>query len=203
MEVRIAEDGEILVKGPNVMKGYYKNEEATKAVFYDRWFRTGDIGYIDKNGFLYITDRKKDFIKTSGGKYIAPQLIEQRLARSRYIEQAIVVGDKRKFASALLFPGWEALRAFAEGRNITYNNDEELLQHPDVRKIFDSVVEEVNKTLAQWETIKKYEIIPGILTVDDDQLTPTLKVRRRHIEQRYSDLIDEFYKEEYEEPVKG
>ncbi len=203
VEVKIAEDGEILVKGPNVMKGYYKNEEATKEVFYDKWFKTGDIGYIDKDGFLFITDRKKDFIKTSGGKYIAPQLIEQQLARSRYIEQAVIVGDKRKFASALIFPGWEALRAFAEGRNIQYNNDEELINHPEVRKIYDSVVEEVNKTLAQWETIKKYEVIPGILTVDDDQLTPTLKVRRRHIENRYNDLIEEFYKEEYEEPVKG
>ncbi len=202
VEVKIAEDGEILVRGPNVMKGYYKNEKATKEVFYDGWFRTGDIGYIDKDGFLYITDRKKDFIKTSGGKYIAPQLIEQRLARSKYIEQAIVVGDKRKFASALLFPNWEALRAFAEGRHIKYSTDEELLTHPDVRKIYDDVINGVNKTLAQWETIKKYEIIPGILTIDNDQLTPTLKVRRRNIEQRYSDLIEEFYKKEYVEPVK-
>lgn len=202
VQVSIAEDGEILVKGPNVMKGYYKNEEATKEVFYDGWFKTGDIGYIDKDGFLYITDRKKDFIKTSGGKYIAPQLIEQRLARSKYVEQAVVVGDKRKFASALLFPSWEALRAFADGRNINYNTDEELLKHPDVRNIYDGVMEEVNKTLAQWETIKKYEIIPGILTVDNDQLTPTLKVRRRNIEQRYGGLIDEFYKDERVEPIK-
>ncbi len=202
VEVKIAEDGEILVKGPNVMKGYYKNEEATKEVFYDGWFKTGDIGYIDRDGFLYITDRKKDFIKTSGGKYIAPQLIEQRLARSKYVEQAVVLGDKRKFASALLFPSWEALRAFADGRNINYNTDEELLKHPDVRNIYDGVMEEVNNTLAQWETIKKYEIIPGILTVDNDQLTPTLKVRRRNIEQRYNDLIEEFYKEEHVEPIR-
>ncbi len=202
VEVKIADDGEILVRGPNIMKGYYKNEEATKEVFYDGWFRTGDIGYIDKDGFLYITDRKKDFIKTSGGKYIAPQLIEQRLARNKYVEQAVVVGDKRKFASALLFPGWEALRAFAEGRNITYTSDEELLRNPEVRRLYDSVIDEVNKTLAQWETIKKYEVIPGILTVDNDQLTPTLKVRRRNIEQRYNDLIDEFYKEEHVEPIK-
>lgn len=202
VEVKIVEDGEILVKGPNVMKGYYKNEEATKEVFYDGWFKTGDIGYIDRDGFLYITDRKKDFIKTSGGKYIAPQLIEQRLARSKYVEQAVVLGDKRKFASALLFPSWEALRAFADGRNINYNTDEELLKHPDVRNIYDGVMEEVNNTLAQWETIKKYEIIPGILTVDNDQLTPTLKVRRRNIEQRYNDLIEEFYKEEHVEPIR-
>ncbi len=202
VEVKIAEDGEILVKGLNVMKGYYKNEEATKEVFYDGWFKTGDIGYIDRDGFLYITDRKKDFIKTSGGKYIAPQLIEQRLARSKYVEQAVVLGDKRKFASALLFPSWEALRAFADGRNINYNTDEELLKHPDVRNIYDGVMEEVNNTLAQWETIKKYEIIPGILTVDNDQLTPTLKVRRRNIEQRYNDLIEEFYKEEHVEPIR-
>lgn len=202
VEVKIAEDGEILVKGPNVMKGYYKNEEATKEVFYDGWFKTGDIGYIDKDGFLFITDRKKDFIKTSGGKYIAPQLIEQQLARSRYIEQAVVVGDKRKFASALLFPAWESIRSFAEGRNISYKTDEELLEHPEIRKLFDSAVEEVNKTLAQWETIKKYEVIPGVLTIDDDQLTPTLKVRRRHIEHRYGDLIDSFYKEEEAKAVE-
>lgn len=203
VEVRIAEDGEILVKGPNVMKGYYKNEAATQDVFYDGWFKTGDIGYLDKDGFLFITDRKKDLIKTSGGKYIAPQMIEQQLARSRYVEQAVVIGDKRKYASALLFPSWEALRAFAEGRHITYSTDEDLLRHPDVRKLYDSVVEEVNKTLAQWETIKKYEVVPGILTIDNDQLTPTLKVRRRNIEQRYRDLIEEFYREEHGEPIRS
>lgn len=193
--VKIAEDGEILVDGPNVMKGYYKNEEATQRAFYCTWFKTGDIGYIDKDGFLFITDRKKDLIKTSGGKFIAPQLIENLLSSSVYVDKAVVIGEGRKFASALIFPNFEALKQFAQENNITYSNNSELLNHPKVQELYQKIVDEVNSKLAHWETIKKFAVIDGVLTIDEDYLTPTLKVKRRNVEARYRDLIESFYKE--------
>jgi long-chain acyl-CoA synthetase len=193
--VKIAEDGEIWVDGPNVMKGYYKNEEATQRAFYCTWFKTGDIGYIDKDGFLFITDRKKDLIKTSGGKFIAPQLIENLLSSSVYVDKAVVIGEGRKFASALIFPNFEALKQFAQENNITYSNNSELLNHPKVQELYQKIVDEVNSKLAHWETIKKFAVIDGVLTIDEDYLTPTLKVKRRNVEARYRDLIDSFYKE--------
>ncbi|CUS97764.1 AMP-dependent synthetase/ligase [Candidatus Chrysopegis kryptomonas] len=193
--VKIAEDGEIWVDGPNVMKGYYKNEEATQRAFYCTWFKTGDIGYIDKDGFLFITDRKKDLIKTSGGKFIAPQLIENLLSSSVYVDKAVVIGEGRKFASALIFPNFEALKQFAQENNITYSNNSELLNHPKVQELYQKIVDEINSKLAHWETIKKFAVIDGVLTIDEDYLTPTLKVKRRNVEARYRDLIDSFYKE--------
>ncbi len=194
--VKIAEDGEILVDGPNVMKGYYKNEEATIKAFYQAcWFRTGDIGYLDKDGFLFITDRKKDLIKTSGGKFIAPQVIENLLSANIYVDKAVVIGEGRKFASALIFPNFEALKQFAQENNISYSNNTELVNHPKVQELYQKIVDEVNTHLAQWETIKKFAVIDGVLTIDEDYLTPTLKVKRRNVEARYKDLIDSFYKE--------
>ncbi len=193
--VKIAEDGEILVDGPNVMKGYYKNEEATIKAFYHTWFRTGDIGYLDKDGFLFITDRKKDLIKTSGGKFITPQVIENLLSSNIYVDKAVVIGEGRKFASALIFPNFEALHQFAQENNISYSNNTELVNHPKVQELYQKIVDEVNTHLAQWETIKKFAVIDGILTIDEDYLTPTLKVKRRNVEARYKDLIDSFYKE--------
>ncbi len=193
--VKIAEDGEILVDGPNVMKGYYKNEEATAKAFYHTWFKTGDIGYIDKDGFLFITDRKKDLIKTSGGKFIAPQVIENLLSANVYIDKAVVIGEGRKFASALIFPNFESLKQFAQENNITYSNNSELVNHPKVQELYQKIVDEVNTKLAQWETIKKFAVIDGVLTIDEDYLTPTLKVKRRNVEARYRDLIESFYKE--------
>ncbi|CUS80145.1 AMP-dependent synthetase/ligase [Candidatus Kryptobacter tengchongensis] len=193
--VKIAEDGEILVDGPNVMKGYYKNEEATLKAFEHTWFKTGDIGYLDKDGFLFITDRKKDLIKTSGGKFIAPQVIENLLSSNVYIDKAIVIGEGRKFASALIFPNFETLKQFAHENNITYSNNAELVNHPKVQELYQKIVDQVNQHLAQWETIKKFAVIDGVLTIEDDYLTPTLKVKRRNVEARYKDLIDSFYKE--------
>ncbi|CUS83504.1 long-chain acyl-CoA synthetase [Candidatus Kryptonium thompsonii] len=193
--VKIAEDGEILVDGPNVMKGYYKNEVETQKAFYHTWFKTGDIGYLDKDGFLFITDRKKDLIKTSGGKFIAPQAIENLLSASVYVDKAVVIGEGRKFASALIFPNFEALKQFAQENNITYSNNSELVNHPKVQELYQKIVDDVNQHLAQWETIKKFAVIDGVLTIDDDYLTPTLKVKRRNVESRYRDLIESFYKE--------
>ncbi len=194
--VKIAGDGEILVDGPNVMMGYFRNAPATSASFNASWFKTGDIGYLDKDGFLFVTDRKKDLLKTSGGKFIAPQEIESLLSRSIYVDKAIVIGDKRKFASALIFPGIDALKGFAEKKGIGYSSIAELIVKPEVRALYDKIVEDVNKQLSHWETIKKYAILDDELTIEEDFLTPTLKMKRRNVENRYRDLIEGFYKED-------
>ncbi|MGB9774270.1 MAG: AMP-dependent synthetase/ligase [Bacteroidota bacterium] len=193
--VKIAEDGEILVDGPNVMKEYYKNETATRAAFDCTWFKTGDIGYMDKDGFLYVTDRKKDLYKTSGGKFIAPQQIENMLTANLYIDKAVVIAEKRKFASALLFPNFEALEDFAKAEGIQYRTRKELIDDPKVQALYQKAVDEVNQRLSHWETIKKFSVIEGVLTIDDDYLTPTLKIKRQNVERRYHDLIENFYKE--------
>ncbi len=193
--VKIAGDGEILVDGPNVMMGYYRNAAATSQTYNASWFRTGDIGYMDKDGFLYVTDRKKDLLKTSGGKFIAPQEIESLLSHSIYVDKAIVVGDKRKFASALIFPELIALRSFAEKNGILYASTAELLSNPQVISLYEKIVADVNEKLSHWETIKRYAVLDDELTVEDDFLTPTLKMKRRNVENRYRELIEKFYDE--------
>ncbi len=198
VSVRVASDGEILVSGPNVMMGYYRKEDETKEVLSDSWFRTGDIGHVDKDGFLFITDRKKDLLKTSGGKFIAPLEIESMLSRSTYIDKAIVIGDRRKFASALLFPDMEALRNFAAARGVLYTSTSELVESNQVRALFESIVDGVNKELSHWETIKKFAILLDELTIEDDFLTPTLKLKRKNVENRYKEVIEKFYEEKGE-----
>ncbi|MCL5267132.1 MAG: long-chain fatty acid--CoA ligase [Bacteroidetes bacterium] len=195
VSVKIAGDGEILVDGPNVMLGYYKNPDATAASYYTCWLRTGDIGYVDKDGFLFVTDRKKDLLKTSGGKFIAPQEIEMFLSKSLYIDKAIVIGDQRKFASALIFPNWDALKSYAEKNQIIYSSNRELLENQKLKDLFQQVVDETNKHLSHWETIKKFAVLDGELTIEADYLTPTLKMKRRNVENRYRELIEGFYKE--------
>ncbi len=195
VSVKISGDGEILVDGPNVMMGYFRNAAATAATFSASWFKTGDIGYLDKDGYLFVTDRKKDLLKTSGGKFIAPQEIESLLSRSLYVDKAIVVGDQRKFASALIFPNVDALKSFAEKNQIAYASSADLVANPKVKTLFDGIVENVNKGLSHWETIKKYAILDDELTIEADFLTPTLKMKRRNVENRYKNLIEEFYKE--------
>jgi long-chain acyl-CoA synthetase len=195
VSVKISGDGEILVDGPNVMMGYFRNAAATAATFNASWFKTGDIGYLDKDGFLFVTDRKKDLLKTSGGKFIAPQEIESLLSRSLYVDKAIVIGDQRKFASALIFPNLDALKGFAGKNQIAFANSADLVANPKVKALFDGIVDEVNKGLSHWETIKKYAILDDELTIEADFLTPTLKMKRRNVENRYKNLIEEFYKE--------
>ncbi len=196
VEVKIAEDGEILTRGPHVMKGYYKNEAATKeAIDEEGWFHTGDIGIIDEDGFLVITDRKKNLIVTAGGKNVAPQPIENLLITSQYIEQAVVIGDKRKFISALIVPNLEALKAFAQERGITYQSTRELLDHPEVNKLIRQEIDNVSGDLARYETIKKFALIEEPFTIESGELTPTLKVKRRVVEERYKDIIDKMYEE--------
>jgi long-chain acyl-CoA synthetase len=196
VEVKIAEDGEILTRGPHVMKGYYKNEAATREAIGDEgWFHTGDIGHIDEDGMLVITDRKKNIIVTAGGKNIAPQYIENMLINSRYIEQAVVLGDKRKFCSALLVPNMELLKKFAEENGLTSLSNDELLTNPQVIRLIGKEIDEVSTDLASYETIKKFALIDHAFTIESGELTPTLKVKRNIVEKGYKEIIDGFYVE--------
>jgi len=195
VEVRIAADGEILTRGPHVMKGYYKMPAETAEVFDGDWFRTGDIGHIDGEGFLVITDRKKDIIVTSGGKNVAPQQIENLLKTSPYISTAVVTGDRRKFCSAIIVPNFEKLNEFAASRGIPTADRPGLVRNPDINNF---LMGEVNKTtvnLASYEKIKKIIVLDKDFEIDAGELTPTLKVKRNIIEKKYRDLIDALYVE--------
>jgi long-chain acyl-CoA synthetase len=192
VEVRIAHDDEILVRGPNVMQGYYRRPEATAEVFADDgWLHTGDIGRIE-DGHLYITDRKKSMLKLSTGKYVAPQPIEAELETQRTIEQAMVLGDDHKFCAALLVPDVKALRHHLDLED-TDVPDEEVVQHEDARRLIQQDVDEVNQNLPHWEQVKAFQVIPHPLSVEAGELTPTLKVKRRVVQQKYRDLIDSIY----------
>jgi len=197
VEVRIAEDGEILVKGDTVMKGYYnrpaENEEAFTA---DGWFRTGDIGHLDSDGFLVITDRKKDLIKTSGGKYIAPQRVESLIKSSRFVSQVVVVGNARKFASALIVPNMELLHSYAQMKGITYKDPGELLTNPRIVDLFERQIDKYTSDLARFEKVKKFALLEAELTTESGELTPTLKPRRGVIEKKYAAVIDRLYDEQ-------
>ncbi len=196
VELSIAKDGEILARGPNIMKGYFGNEQATKEVLdADGWFHTGDIGEFDKDGFLRITDRKKDLMKTSGGKYIAPQSIENLFKTDRFIEMAIVVADNRNFASALIVPKFEPLEGWAKEKGIAFKDRAELVQNPDVVKEIGAHIEALNAGLAQYEKIKKFKLLDRELTQDSGELTPTLKVKRKIVNQKFKDAIESMYAE--------
>ena len=194
-EEKIAEDGEILVKGPMVMKGYYNNPEATAEVFgADGYFRTGDIGHFDAEGFLVITDRKKELLKTSGGKYVAPQPIENEFNTDPYIEMVSVVGDNRKFISALVVPEFANVRQWLadQGETVPESN-QALIDHPQVKKLMEERVAQVNQRLARYEQIKKFVVLPEPLSEQTGELTPTLKKKRRIIEKKFKDQIDRMY----------
>jgi len=195
VQVQIAEDGEILVKGPNVMKEFFNAPEATRSVFQGDWFCTGDLGYLDDDGFLFLTGRKKDLIKTSSGKFVAPASIEMKLLESRYIEFTVIIGEGRKFVIALIFPNYHNLVDWAtkNGHNVTAR--EELLKLPEVVALYQKEVDAVNNGLNSWERIVKFLLIETEPTIVSGDLTPTLKMRRRIIEERYKDRIDGLYKE--------
>ena len=194
VQVRAAEDGEILVKGPCVMQGYYKNAEATREVLSeDGWFRTGDIGYVDKDNYLFITDRKKDLLKTAAGKFVAPQPIENALRTSPYILNAMVVGDRRKFIVALLVPNATTVAAKAADQGIKFASNSELAAHPWVHALIDSEVKRLTVHLAQYETIKRFALLPEDFTFDNGSLTFTLKLKRRVVEQQYAAMIESLY----------
>jgi long-chain acyl-CoA synthetase len=197
VSVRIAEDGEVLASGPNIMRGYYnlptETEEALEIDAEGRiWLRTGDIGYLDADGYLFITDRKKDLIKTSGGKYVAPQPIESAIKRSQYINQVVVIGDGRKFPAALIVPQMDALRAYARRQGIVAE-ESELINHPEIIALIEKEVEMRTTDLSQYEKLKAVLLLPRELTIESGELTPTLKVKRRVVVEKNKGQIDRLY----------
>jgi long-chain acyl-CoA synthetase len=196
VEVKIAPDGEILTRGRHVMKGYWNKPEATReAIDPEGWFHTGDVGELDEEGFLRITDRKKDIIVTAGGKNIAPQPIENQLKTSRFVENAVLFGDRKPYVVALLVPNFEELTRWAAQRGLPTQDRSALLQHPEVLQLYQGIVDGVNANLARFETIKKFRLLPEPFTMDGGELTPTLKVKRRVILQRYGELVESMYAE--------
>ncbi len=192
--VKIAEDGEILVKGPNVMLGYYNRPDATAEVIdKDGWLHTGDIGEMIDNKYLKITDRKKEIFKTSGGKYIAPIMIENKLKESRFIEQALVVGENHKYASALIVPSFETLKDWGKTRNLNLNSNQDIINSKEVIELINKEVEKANKTLANYETIKKVKLMPKEWTIDSGEMTPKLSLKRKVIMAANKQIIDDFY----------
>jgi long-chain acyl-CoA synthetase len=197
VEVRIAEDGEILTRGPHVMRGYWNNPEATaQAIDKEGWFHTGDIGEIDSDGFLKITDRKKDIIINAYGKNIAPQPLEALLKSSPYIGTPVLIGDRRKFLTALIVPNFEKLERDAAGMGVTWKTREELIHDEKVRGIFKDEIDRFNKNLDRQEKIRRFAILPRDFTIDADEITPSLKVKRKVIDKKYKDLIDDMYIDE-------
>ena len=193
-QVKIADDGEILIKGPGVMRGYHNMPEATEQALKDGWFATGDIGELDEQGYLRITDRKKDLIKTSGGKYVAPQKVEGVLKTAcPYISQLLVYGDGRKYATALITLDPEAIEGWAKEQGLSYSSDEELAGSQEVHDLIEGFVKQSNEQLERWETIKRFEILPGELSVEEGEVTPSLKVRRKTVEKKYADLLNSMY----------
>ncbi|MDR3764354.1 MAG: long-chain fatty acid--CoA ligase [Acidobacteriota bacterium] len=195
IEAHIAGDGELLVRGPSVFKGYWNMPDETAAAFEDDWFKTGDIGRIDEDGFLAITDRKKDLIKTSGGKFIAPQPIENTLKSNPLVAEAAILGDRRRFPSVVIIPAFTLLEDWARDQGILYNSRVELVANPKVQALYEIIVDQVNEGLARFERLKKVLLLAEELSVENGTLTPTMKLRRRNVEQRYKEQIERLYAE--------
>lgn len=196
VEVAIAEDGEILTRGPHVMKGYYKMPDETAVVIDDDgWFHTGDIGELDEDGFLSITDRKKDLIVTAGGKNIAPQPIENRVQTNPYVNQVVMIGDQRRFPALVIVPDFAALERWAAARGLSFSSREELVRDPNVIEFMEGEILESFEDLARHERPKKIALLPRELTVNAGEVTPTLKVKRRAIETKHRDIIENLYRE--------
>ena len=194
VEIKIAEDGEILCKGPNVMQGYYKDPEKTAETIKDGYLHTGDIGVIDADGFLKITDRKKELFKTSGGKYIAPQLIENQMKQSLFIEQIMVIGEGQKMPAALIQPAYEYVESWAKENNVTLGDTmESICQNETLIAAIQADITEHNQNFGKWEQIKKFELTPDIWSIDDGHLTPTMKVKRKVVKEKYKALSDKIY----------
>lgn len=193
VQVKVAEDGEILVRGPSVFHGYWNKPEETQAAFVDGWFKTGDIGQLDADGFLYVTDRKKDLLKTSGGKFIAPQPIENVLKHNPLVAEAVVVGDKRKFPAVLIVPNFAALDAWAEEHGVAFSSREALVADARVQDCYENIVSELNQNLAQFEKLKKVAILSEEFSSGDGTMTASLKIRRRAVEERCREQIEKMY----------
>jgi len=193
VKVKIAGDGEILLKSEKITPGYYKNKEATNEVFKDGWFCTGDIGEIDDRGFLKITDRKKDLIKTAGGKFVAPQKIENLLKLNKYVSNVLIHGDQRKYIVALITLSYENIESYAKENNILYSNKAELVGHKEIQSLMRDWVSEVNQKLASYESIKNFALLKDDFTVESGELTPSLKVKRKLCDKKYKDVLDSLY----------
>lgn len=195
-EIKIAEDGEILVKGPQIMMGYYKDPELTAEVIKNGYFHTGDIGEVDKDGFLRITDRKKEMFKTSGGKYIAPQVLENALKQSRFIEQLMVIGENQKMPAALIQPNWEFVAEWGKNKGLSLPTDlAALSQHPKVIARIQKEIDQFNTKFGKWEQIKKFELTPEVWSIELGLLTPTMKMKRKVIKAHFESLINKIYSE--------
>ncbi len=192
-EIKIAEDGEICAKGPQVMMGYYKDPAKTAEVMIDGYFHTGDIGEIDSDGFLKITDRKKEMFKTSGGKYVAPQLLENRFKQSRFIEQLMVVGEGEKMPAAIIQPDFEFLFEWAKDNNITISENSDIVLNEKVLEQFQTEVDLANQDFAKWEKVKQFRLTPDVWSISEGHLTPTMKLRRKIIKEKYLDLYNAIY----------
>lgn len=192
-EVKIAEDGEICIKGPQVMMGYYKDPIKTAEVLIDGYFHTGDIGEVDSEGFLKITDRKKEMFKTSGGKYVAPQLLENRFKQSRFIEQIMVVGEGEKMPAALIQPDFEYLNEWAKSNNITVPENSDIILNDKVLEQFQKEVDDANEKFAKWEKVKQFRLTPDVWSISEGHLTPTMKLRRKIIREKYQKLYNDIY----------
>lgn len=204
VEVRIADDGEIEARGPGVMVGYYNKPEATREAFtQDGWFRTGDIGEIDEDGFLRITDRKKELFKTSGGKYIAPSKIEQMIRASKFVSQVVLVGDKRKFPAALIVPNFEMLESYARHKGLSVAKPKELCSNPKIIDLIERQVAKLTAELSQYEKVKRVALLENEMTIEGGELTPTLKVRRRVVDEKYKSVIDKIYDDAEKERSNG
>ena len=195
VEVQIADDWEILVRGPSIFQAYWNRPEETRDAFVDGWFKTGDIGHLDDEGFLSVTDRKKDLLKTSGGKFIAPQPIENALKLNPMIGASVILGDRRKFASVIISPNFPLLEEWARASRIVFSSRKELIAEPKVKALYDGIVGELNRGLARHETLKKVLLVPEEFTAEDGTLTATMKVRRKTIAERYRKQIDDLYEE--------
>jgi long-chain acyl-CoA synthetase len=193
VEVKIASDGEILCKGPNVMVGYYKEPEMTADTIKDGWLHTGDVGELLEGKYLRITDRKKEMFKTSGGKYVAPQLLENKYKESLLIEQIMVIGENRNFPSALIVPSFDSLKEWCRLHDLAYTTDEEMVKHPKVLEKFGHEIEHYNQGFGQWEQVKKFQVLAKPWGIDSGELTPTLKLKRRVINTKYEQLIEKMY----------
>ncbi|WP_026950846.1 AMP-dependent synthetase/ligase [Algoriphagus mannitolivorans] len=193
VEVKIAEDGEILVKGPNVMQGYYREPELTAEVLKNGWFHTGDIGEFDGE-YLRITDRKKEMFKTSGGKYVAPQVLENKFKESLLIEQLMVVGDGRNYPAALVVPSFEGLRDFCKRKDIPYLTDTEMVKKPEIMEKYQQEIEHYNKFFGKWEQVKRFKLLDKSWSIETGELTPTMKLKRKVILQKFDSQIEELYK---------
>ncbi|MBP8824633.1 MAG: AMP-binding protein, partial [Flavobacteriales bacterium] len=194
VQVRIADDGEILLKGPNIMQGYYNEPAMTAEVLdADGWLHSGDIGRLDAENFLYITDRKKEMFKTSGGKYVAPQVIENKLRASRFIEQAMVIGENRKFPAALILPSFAFLQDYCTHKGIPFTSQEQAVREPAVLARLQKEVDLVNESLGHWEQIKKFALLHTEWSIDGGEFTPSLKLRRKPILAKYAAHVEQIY----------